>query len=39
MTIKTEDPEEFVYECRDHIDSDNDSDETIEPSSDPEPEP
>ena len=36
MPIKTEDPEEFVYECEDHIDSD----ETVEPTSEPEePEP
>ena len=39
MSNETEDTEEFVYECKDHIASDNDSDETIEPSSDPEPEP
>lgn len=37
MSNKTEDSEEFVYECKDHIPSD--SDETIEPTSEPEPEP
>lgn len=39
MSNEPKDTEEFVYECKDHIDSDNDSDETIEPSSEPEPEP
>ena len=29
MPNETEDTEEFVYECKDHIASDNDSDETI----------
>ena len=40
MSNEPKDSGEFVYECKDHIDSDNDSDETIEPSSEPEePEP
>ena len=38
MPIKTGDTNEFVYECKDHIDSDNDSEETIEPIATSEPE-